>query len=156
MSNQREMPQFPPSVQPVTELLREVISHSQDYAKVVGAHLDVNETDFSAMEQLISKGPMTAGDLARAVGISPGSATVMIDRLVEVGHVTRAPNPKDRRGVLVTPNPASVAEAWKHISPLIISSERALAEMTATEQAAIQKYLQTMLDVYTKGLNQTS
>ena len=144
------MPEFRASVQPVTELLREVISHSQDYAKVVGAHLDVNETDFSAMEHLITSGPMTAGDLARAVGISPGSATVMIDRLVEVGHVTRIPNPKDRRGVLVTPNPASVAKAWKHISPLILASENALAELSEIERKAIQKYLESMLAVYTK------
>lgn len=140
--------QFEAEVEPATLLLREVIEKSHDYAKIVGAHLDVNETDFTAMEHLINNGPMTAGELARSVGISPGSATVMIDRLVSVGHVTRSPNPKDRRGVLITPNPASVTQAWKHISPLIMASEKALSELSAPERAAIEKYLHAMLAVY--------
>lgn len=139
---------FEVSVEPVTQLLREVIQQSQDYSRIVGAHLDVNETDFAAMEHLIANGPMTAGALAKAVGISPGSATVMIDRLVEVGHVTREPNPSDRRGVVVRPNPASVTEAWKHISPLIFASENALADLSDEDRTVIENYLRAMLKVY--------
>ena len=148
MNNNPTTQGFEVTVQPVTELLREVIRHSQDYAKVVGEHLEVNETDFSAMEHLIANGPMTAGDLAKAVGISPGSATVMIDRLVNVGHVTREVNPNDRRGVLVKPNPASVAQAWQHISPLIFASDNALSGLSADEKSVIQNYLTAMIKVY--------
>ncbi|AOY55600.1 MarR family winged helix-turn-helix transcriptional regulator [Candidatus Rhodoluna planktonica] len=133
---------------PATRLLREVIEHSADYSRIVGEHLDVNRTDFEAMQQLIENGPMTAGELAKAVGVSPGSATVMIDRLVAVGHVTRKPNPNDRRGVIVVPNPKSVSEAWKHISPLIVASEAELAQMSKKEQAAVERYLERMLAVY--------
>ena len=140
---------FQVAVHPATRLLLEVIEHSGDYSRLVSAHLDVNQTDFEAMEHLIANGPMTAGDLAKAVGISPGSATVMIDRLEAVGHVTREPNPNDRRGVLVSPNPKSVAEAWKHISPLIIASEKALAEFKPAERKAIENYLSAMLKIYT-------
>jgi DNA-binding MarR family transcriptional regulator len=136
------------AAQPATKLLREVIEQSADYSRMIGAHLDVNPTDFEAMEHLIEQGPMTAGDLAKAVGISPGSATVMIDRLVAVGHVTREPNPNDRRGVLVAPNPKSVAQAWKHISPLILASEKALADLKPAERKAIELYLTKMLEVY--------
>lgn len=136
------------SAQPATKLLREVIEQSADYSRMIGAHLDVNATDFEAMEHLIENGPMTAGDLAKAVGISPGSATVMIDRLVAVGHVTRERNPNDRRGVLVAPNPKSVAQAWKHISPLILASEKALADLKPAERKAIELYLTKMLEVY--------
>ena len=140
---------FQVSVQPATRLLREVIEHSGDYSRMISAHLDVNQTDFEAMEHLITNGPMTAGDLARAVGISPGSATVMIDRLEAVGHVTREPNPNDRRGVLVSPNPKSVAEAWKHISPLIIASEEALAAFKPADREAIETYPSATLRIYT-------
>jgi DNA-binding MarR family transcriptional regulator len=139
---------FSQPMHPATHLLREVIECSQDYARTVGAALDVNETDFSAMEFLITNGTVTAGELAKAVGISPGSATVMIDRLVEVGHVSREPNPNDRRGVLVRPNPESVQKAWEHISPLVLASEDALSSFAPSERAAIEKYLATMLEVY--------
>lgn len=135
-------------VHPATSLLREVIEHSAEYSKMVGAELQVNQTDFEAMEQLIANGPMTAGELAKAVGVSPGSATVMIDRLEAVGHVFREPNPNDRRGVLVRPNPDSVAKAWKRISPIVAASEDALKDASATERKAIEKYLSRMLQVY--------
>ena len=148
MAKKKPAEDFQVAVHPATSLLREVIDQSNEFAKNVGTHLNVNETDFTAMEHLIANGPMTAGALAKAVGISPGSATVMIDRLVAVGHVTRIPNPKDRRGILVSPNPKSIAEAWKHISPLIIASEQALKKFTAAERKAIEKYLTTMLAVY--------
>jgi DNA-binding MarR family transcriptional regulator len=148
MAKNQNAPRFEGRVHPATMLLREVIDSSETYSKLVGSKLDVNETDFAAMEELIENGPMTAGDLAKAVGISPGSATVMIDRLVAVGHVTREPNPNDRRGIVVVPNPKSVVAAWKHISPLIEASEEALKEFSENEKQAIEKYLVAMLEVY--------
>lgn len=148
MSNKSTSTDFKVPVQPATSLLREVIEHSADFARMVGDQLHVNQTDFEAMEHLISHGPMSAGDLAKAVGISPGSATVMIDRLVALGHVSRQPNPSDRRGVLVRPEPKSVAKAWELISPLISASETALSEVSDSERAAIETYLRTMLEVY--------
>ena len=150
METKKIAEQFPGDSKPATKLLREVIERNAEFTKSVSAQLDVNETDFEAMEQLIKNGPMTAGQLAQAVGISPGSATIMIDRLVEVGHVSREPNPSDRRGVLVTPNPNSVAKAWGLISPLILASEKALSGMKPSEQDAVANYLSTMLEVYRK------
>ena len=148
MSEKANSNDFPLAVHPVTALLREVIEQSSEYAKFVGSRLDVNETDFQAMEHLIDNGPMSAGDLAKAVGLSPGSATVMIDRLAALGHVKRVPNPKDRRSVIVSPNPQSVSEAWKLISPLISASEKALAKLSPEVQKEIEAYLVTMLGAY--------
>lgn len=136
------------SLSAATMLLRELIDSSEAYSKLVGSKLEVNETDFAAMRELIEAGPMTAGQLAQAVGISAGSATVMIDRLVAVGHVTREANPKDRRGVVVVPNPKSVKEAWKHISPLIEGSELLLAKFSDSERKAIEEYLSSMISIY--------
>lgn len=131
-----------------TRLFRQVLEESASYARIVGDHLEVNRTDFEAMEHLIQNGPMTAGQLAKAVGVSPGTATVMIDRLTEVGHVTRKPNPNDRRGVIVVPNPESVQRTWNHIRPLIEASEAALAEMSTDQKKAVATYLRRMLDAY--------
>ena len=149
MSQPQQSSNFEVTVQPATSMLREVIEKSAAFSKTVCERLDINETDFQAMEHLIANGPMKAGDLARAVGISPGSATVMIDRLVAVGHVTREANPKDRRGVLVCPNPKSVATAWAQISPLIQASEDILSKFSIKERSAVEEYLAAMLKIYT-------
>lgn len=151
MAKNNPAEEFQGAVHPATSLLREVIDQSNEFAKGVGTKLDVNETDFVAMEHLITNGPMTAGELAKAVGISPGSATVMIDRLEKVGHVTRESNPNDRRGILVCPNPASVAKAWEHIAPLIFASEAMLQQFTPAQRKAVQQYLEAMLEVYKKS-----
>lgn len=131
-----------------TRLLRSVIQESEDYSKSLGHHLMVNQTDLQAMTHLIENGPMSAGDLAKSVGLSPAAATTMIDRLVDVGHVSRESNPQDRRGVVVVPNPQSVAQAWRRIMPLISASEAILNEMSEEERYAVEKYLSSMLTVY--------
>jgi DNA-binding MarR family transcriptional regulator len=43
--------------------------------------------------------PMSLNELATKLGISPPSASVMIDRLVEKNIITRSPDPSDRRKV---------------------------------------------------------
>ena len=131
-----------------TSLLRALIQESESFTKVLGQHLTVNHTDLQAMTHLIEHGSMSAGELAKAVGLSPAAATTMIDRLVDVGHVSRKPHPQDRRSIVVVPNPQSVAEAWRRILPLITASEAILNQMSEEEQAAEEKYLPSMLSVY--------
>lgn len=131
-----------------TRLLRSVIQESEEYSKTVGQHLMVNQTDLQAMTHLIENGPMSAGDLAKSVGLSPAAGTTMIDRLVEVGHVSRESHPTDRRAVVVVPNPQSVATAWQRILPLISASETILDDMNEEERAAVEKYLALMLKAY--------
>jgi DNA-binding MarR family transcriptional regulator len=149
MANEFSSSNFQVPLQPVTKLFREVMDQNAEYAQEISSKLDVNETDFDAMGHLMSHGPMTAGELAKAVGISPGAATVMIDRLVAVGHARREPNPNDRRGVIISPNPKSVAKAWKLLNPLIEASEKSLAAMTPTQRTAVETYLKAMLSAYT-------
>ena len=54
----------------------------------------------------------TVGEIATALGISMPSASELIDRLVEAGHAVRAPDPSDRRRVLIfaTPEAARIGE----------------------------------------------
>ncbi|MCL8208095.1 MAG: MarR family transcriptional regulator [Actinomycetia bacterium] len=47
-------------------------------------------------------GPLMAGDLARATGVSAASMTRLLERLEDRGLVVRAPDPADRRRVLVS------------------------------------------------------
>lgn len=47
-------------------------------------------------------GPVTVSELAALLGVSPPSASVMVDRLVEKGVLSREPSREDRRKVLVS------------------------------------------------------
>ena len=45
-------------------------------------------------------------DLAKALRVTPPSASIMVERLVEAGLLTREPNPADRREVLIRMSPS--------------------------------------------------
>ncbi len=47
-------------------------------------------------------GKVTVGELARRLGVSPASASVMVERLVEKGMLKRTRSKQDRRKVMVT------------------------------------------------------
>ena len=137
-----------------TILFRQLLDESDHYTDFMGEALSVNDTDFKAMGALMENGAMTAGDLAKAIGVSAGAATSVIDRLVAVGHVTREPNPADRRAVLVVPNPRSVESAWGHLAPIIAASEGTIRGMSADDQRAVLAYLLAMRDAFTQARSQ--
>lgn len=135
----------------VTRMVRELLQRSIEHTVFMQHALDVNETDFKAMEALMEHGPMTAGKLATAVGVSPGAATTMIDRLEAVGHVMRQQDPKDRRAIVVVPNPNSVDSAWQHLMPIIQKSEQTIRNMPPEAQNAVAQYLQSMIQAFSKA-----
>ena len=53
------------------------------------ALLGVNHTDGRCLDIVQRLGPITAGDLARASGLTTGAVTVVIDRLEKAGYVRR-------------------------------------------------------------------
>jgi DNA-binding MarR family transcriptional regulator len=131
-------------------LIRELLDQSTKYTEFMETALTVNATDFKAMEALMDHGPMTAGQLAEAIGVTPGAATTVIDRLVEVGHVTREANPLDRRSVKVVPNPESLKSAWGHLAPIIAASESSVRKLKPETQQAIVEYLRSMIAAFSK------
>jgi DNA-binding MarR family transcriptional regulator len=60
----------------------------------------VNRTDLRLLGAVLP-GPLTAGQVAEAVHLSPAAATTAIQRLVARGYLTREPDPGDRRRAVV-------------------------------------------------------
>ncbi|GGS89597.1 MULTISPECIES: MarR family winged helix-turn-helix transcriptional regulator [Streptomyces] len=64
----------------------------------------------------LEPGPVSTGDVARLRGLTSGSATRLVDRLVKAGIVQRLADPGDRRRSLaaLAPNArARLGEAWE-------------------------------------------
>jgi DNA-binding MarR family transcriptional regulator len=62
----------------------------------------INATDLNCLNILSFSGAMTAGELARATGLTTASITGVVDRLEAAGFVRRERDPADRRRVVVT------------------------------------------------------
>jgi DNA-binding MarR family transcriptional regulator len=71
--------------------------HSRAAAPLAG----INATDWECLDVLDWSGPITAGELARRVGITSGAVTGVIDRLAALGLAERGADPSDRRKVIV-------------------------------------------------------
>jgi DNA-binding MarR family transcriptional regulator len=72
--------------------------HSRAAAPLAG----LNATDWECLDVLDWVGPVTAGELARRVGITSGAVTGSIDRLELLGLAARGADPNDRRKVIVS------------------------------------------------------
>jgi DNA-binding MarR family transcriptional regulator len=63
--------------------------------------IGINATDLNCLNILSFSGQLTAGELARATGLTTASITGVIDRLEDAGYVRRERDARDRRRVVV-------------------------------------------------------
>lgn len=71
------------------------------HSQAVAARLGLTPSDLECLDVIHLKGLATAGELARASGLTTGAITGLIDRLERAGYVERERDPADRRRVLV-------------------------------------------------------
>lgn len=131
-----------------TLLLRELLDVTEDFERTLGDELSVNPTDLTAMQHLIVSGALSPTALAERLELSSAAVTTVIDRLEALGHARRTPNPDDRRGTLVVPEPASVGRAMSRIVPMVTEVDRAIHDFTDDEQAIITRYLTRVVGAY--------
>jgi DNA-binding MarR family transcriptional regulator len=95
-----------PTTEPISNseegslLGRDFITAVVAFHELVSRRLGVSATDRKCLD-LISRGPVTAGELARFTGLTTGAVTGIIDRLVKAGYAERVSDLDDRRRVLV-------------------------------------------------------
>ncbi len=96
--------------------------------------LNISSAQIIILVTIRTHGQCKIKSVAKERGISPPTATGLIDRLVRSGHVRRSPDPEDRRVVMVSLTKkgenmvenylGTIRDVWKNI----------LARLTAEEQ----------------------
>lgn len=98
------------------------------------------------LRQLRRAGPLSTGELAQALGITNGSATVACQRLEKAGLVTRERQAEDERVVLV----ALTEEGRAQFDDLRQQKRAALAEilnvLAPNEQETLQSMIERLLE----------
>lgn len=129
------------------------------FRNALGRKLGLNVTDSECMSLLAIKGIATPTELARFTGLTTGSTTAMLDRLEKAGFISRKPNPKDRRGVLVEIN-----AKWGQTAGLLVmgvqkAHNELIAKYSDKELEAITDFLTGFTDNVkdqTKKINEDS
>lgn len=111
--------------------------------------LGINSTDLSAIEHLMTDGPLTAKDLADRLQVSTAASTHIVDRLERAGHVTRQPHATDRRKVLVLLADTSKAKLTEHLAPLLGGLDEHVGKLDPAEREVVERFLAGVVETYT-------
>jgi len=137
------------------ELQKQVMIAARDngtsailFRNALARKLNLNVTESMCLSLLGIQGTSTPTELAHYTGLTSGSTTTMLDRLEKIHFITRKPNPKDRRGVLIE----ITQEYTKEAGPLVMGIQKANKDLIAeyTDQE-----LNTIIDFLTKFTNNT-
>jgi predicted transcriptional regulator len=100
MPSSRRKPAPPQTLEEGNLLGRDFIGAVVVFHELVGRCLGLSATDRKCLD-LLSRGPVTAGEIASFTGLTTGAVTGIIDRLTKAGYAERVSDPQDRRRVLV-------------------------------------------------------
>jgi DNA-binding MarR family transcriptional regulator len=104
--------------------------------------MGVNRTDSRCLDIIDRLGPVTAGKISLDAGLTSGTVTAVIDRLVEKGYVRRVADPTDRRRVLIEKT-AKLEEISRHLyGPLAERSLPLVDKFSVAEIEAIIRFLE--------------
>src|SRR4051812_11153680 len=124
-------------------LHRDLATAIVTFHESVARRLGVTAADQRVLGVLGRMGVATPSRLAESTGLSTGAITGIVDRLERAGFAKRAPNPADRRSVLVHAcNEAALAKVMRPIFDKLSAEMATLrARYTPAQLEAIYAYL---------------
>jgi DNA-binding MarR family transcriptional regulator len=120
---------------------------NDDFDEAVIERLGLNRTDGRCIDLLEEHRRLTAGDLARATGLTTGAVTTAIDRLERAGYARRVRDHEDRRRVLVEPAEETDRLCTEIYGPLHADGNRYLERLSVDQLEAIVGFLRHATEV---------
>jgi DNA-binding MarR family transcriptional regulator len=121
--------------------MRESSAQGVLFSHAVAARAGIASSDLECLDIILLAGRATAGDLAKATGLTTGAMTGVLDRLEQAGFVQRQRDTTDRRKVWIT----SLPETERRIAPLFHALAAAIDAVLADYDTAT---LAIMLEFY--------
>ncbi|MHA7177881.1 MarR family winged helix-turn-helix transcriptional regulator [Arthrobacter sp. Sr24] len=140
------------SMHPASVLVRQVLVLNETMEFIMRREMEINETDFQAMQHLLKLRSMSPGELAQMLHLTPAATTTVIDRLVAKGHVHRTPHPTDRRRWVISPSEDSVQSAMEMLMPMVLDVDHAVRGYGGDEQRVIVDFLSGVVDSMTNRI----
>ncbi len=81
-------------------LIREFATRDALFHDAMARTIGLHSTDEKVL-RLLGADAMTAGDLVNHTGLTGAAVTALVDRLINLGYVTRERDPGDRRKVVI-------------------------------------------------------
>jgi DNA-binding MarR family transcriptional regulator len=116
--------------------------------QVIAEEIGLYATDAECMDFLMEMGPSPAGDLARAMRLTTGAVTNVIDRLEKKGFVERRKHPTDRRKVIVHFLPKNNAKAKLRYDALVKDISELFTRYNPTQLQFLAEFTSALTAIY--------
>lgn len=93
--------------------------------------------------------PVRLADLARAVGVTQGTASSLVEALVREGLVERAADPDDRRAIRLTTTVQGSAQAKRWLTDYAAAAHSMFGSLSTDEQDTLTRLLTKIADALT-------
>ncbi|MEV0567378.1 MarR family transcriptional regulator [Dactylosporangium sp. NPDC050588] len=142
------------------DLLRKFNLEADRFLEVFTRRHGLHRTDMNAVAYIWrateEQQPLTPGELARTLRLSPAATTALLDRLEKAGHVERRHDMEDRRRVHLVMQPPAKALAQEFFAPLGQHIREALAEFDEHDLEATKRVIEAVRGATAKATNQTT
>jgi DNA-binding MarR family transcriptional regulator len=113
----------------------------------------LNATDLNCLNILSFSGSMTAGEMARATGLTTASITGVVDRLEAAGFVSRERDLADRRRVVITiVLEKALREVASQFAPMVTDWQELAASYSDDQLRLIVEFYDQMEQIIRKHL----
>lgn len=143
--NQERETETRKAVEGIEQAMREAGAIGTLFGAAVAQKIGVLPSDLESLDIILTRGPLSAGDLAKASGLTTGAVTGLIDRLAKKGFVRRVPDTADRRKVIVEVVPEAVATIFPHYAGMRDGLIAICKRYTPEQLALIHEFLQANL-----------
>jgi DNA-binding MarR family transcriptional regulator len=110
--------------------------------EMVTSNFALQRTERAGLDFLYSRGgACTAGELSKATGLTTGSTTALIDRLVEGGYAVREPDPNDRRKQIVRIPKSVLADCEAAYAPVRAEMFRFWSSYSVKDLEIVEDFL---------------
>ncbi|HEY7779442.1 MAG TPA: MarR family transcriptional regulator [Ktedonobacterales bacterium] len=108
------------------------------------AHLELSMGQLKTLMIVATRQPTNVSGLAEALALSKPTASMLVDRLVQLGFVARTEDPDDRRRTLVTPTPEGAALVLRLRQGSVDRLVRWLGALEPDDLAALTRGLEAL------------
>lgn len=133
--------QSTPAVEEVRVLIREMLTSQLDTMRRTQKDLGIDAPGLEVMLHLSASGELNPKDIAKKLGASSAATSVILQRLEDLGHITRHNDPADGRKILVVPVKGSIQAAYKSGNHVVRNTVELLESLSASELRVIKKFL---------------
>ncbi len=132
----------------IAESMRDLIANAVLTNERIARRFGIHVVDFQTFGLILRAGrPLTPTEVAGMTGLPTSTVTRVLNRLEAAGFIKRAPDPDDRRSILVTAVPGSVEAKSKGGDPyaaILEELERHHATFSVAELETVARYLEGM------------